>query len=380
MIHPDYPAFADQTEPLFSLRESGKAAVLRKALGIALDRRFAKFQKGIVQEKKSQFINLAKLVSGVSWSAKEPHKIITTLKNTGDGDEEMTRALYFLCCMTDEFDELRDALGHVLRNDVDVGQFAPWPPKTAFRFRDLISGNSKEIRHQVKLVIEALNAQREKMAREEQLGEELKSQFGLILGDSPDQPAKDGERTLTSLIIESSEDKFVGRGFVENDAAKFIETHSSPACGTLSIIDIDDLTKINKVYGRNVGNDVIKIIGMLAGDAVKGLKQKTGRCGDDTFFVALAGQDEDTTKPLMDGLRESVRQYPWKELVWELRVTVSIGIAGFRPLEPSLDMAVRAGEGMRHAKEKGGNVITLGPRYLPHSGFSSPVSTLRVWS
>lgn len=380
MIHPDYPVFANVTDQLFSLRESGKAILLRKALGIALDRRFANFQKGVVQEKKSQFINLAKEVSGAAWSAREPHKIITTLKNTGDGDEEMTRALYFLCCITDEFDELRDTLFQVIGNDVVVDAPATWPPRLAFRFRDLIAANPKEIRHQVKARIVTLAEQRTAMQRADQLNKELKSEFGSILDDRPVQEANADDATLSSSPIDPSEDKIIGRSFVENHAAKFVEAHSSPPCGTLSIIDIDDLTKINKVYTRTVGDQVIQIVGMLTEDAVKDCRQNTGRCGDDTFFVALANEDEDSTIKFMERLLKSVQDFGWKQIAADLRVTVSIGIAGFKPKEPSLDMAVRAGRGMRDAKAMGGNSTSIGPRYLPHSDTLSPVSTLRVWS
>ncbi|MDT9186023.1 diguanylate cyclase domain-containing protein, partial [Limnospira sp. PMC 289.06] len=203
--------------------------------------------------------------------------------------------LYFLCCITDEFDELRDTLLQFLGNDVIVDAPAIWPPKKEFRFRDLIAANPKEIRHRVKARIETLAEQRIAMKRAGQLNRELKAEFGLILDDVPAQAPNAGDTALTGMHIAPSEDKFVGRGFVENDAAKFIEAHSSPPCGTLSIIDIDDLTKINKVYTRTVGDQVIQIIGMLAEDAVKGLHHKTGRCGDDTFFIALANEDEDTT-------------------------------------------------------------------------------------
>ncbi len=378
MIHPDYPAFAHLTQPLFSLREGGQAAVLRKALGIALDGRFKNFQKGVVQEKKSQFINLAKQVSGIVWSVREPHKIITTLKNTGDGDEEMTRALYFLCCITDEFDELRDTLFQALGNDVVVDAPAIWPPRKEFRFRDLIAANSKEIRNRVKLHIEALIEQRNATERLDQLNTELKSEFGSILNGSAGQ--SDIDRGLTgALALEADADKFMGRDFVENDAAAFIEANSSPPCGTLSIIDIDNLTQINKVYSRELGDKVIQIVGMLAEDAGRTLVQKSGRCGDDTFYVALAKQDEASTKEIMDRLLQDVQGYVWRELASQLRVTVSIGTAGYRPAESSIEMAIRAGRGMRDAKAKGGNILAFGPQYLPNSDFR-PVSTLKVWS
>ena len=292
MIHPDYPGFIDTVGSLFSLRESAKARALRKALGLALDRRFAPFQKGIVQEKKSQFINLAKQVSGVNWSVREPHKIITTLKNTGDGDEEMVCALYFLCCIADEFDELRNGLNHALGSVAVADKSGIWRAKSELRFHDLISGNAQEVRYKVKRYVEALHAQREDTQRRDRLNSEMKAEFETLVDGGAIQSPSGSDAGASGFLVDASDDKVVGRGFVENDAARFIETHSSPPCGTLSIIDIDDLTKINKVYGRDVGNVVIEIIGMLAEDAVKGLRQKTGRCGDDTFFAVLAREDD----------------------------------------------------------------------------------------
>lgn len=397
MPNPEFTSFLNLIGSMLSLRSGRKAVALRKTLGASLDRRLSKFPKGVVQEKKSRFVLYAKTIAGVDWLPKEPHKIITTLKNTGDGDESMVCALYFLCCKTDEFGDLRETLFNALgsrRGEDKEGL----PLTIEYRFRSLIGGSWRETRDQLSRQVAARQAEHQEKERKERTEAELKLGFRYLIDHDLDYAINtdDTDAAIDAVLLrartarqdiysspsdfDSDEDKIVGRAFVENDAAKFIQLNSSPACGTLSIIDIDDQTKINKIHGHDQGDNVLLIVGMLVDEAVKDLKYRSGRCGDDTFFVALAAQDETTTLPIMERLRERVKNYAWHEESPGLRVSVSIGIAGFRPLEYSIDMAVRAGFGMRNAKQMGGNVVTRGPRHLPHSGLLSSVSTLSVWS
>jgi diguanylate cyclase (GGDEF)-like protein len=131
---------------------------------------------------------------------------------------------------------------------------------------------------------------------------------------------------------------------------------------SIMMLDVDDLTKINKRCGRAVGDSVIsEVLAILT--TVPDLDE-IGRCGEDTFFGASASMGCDALLIVAFGIVDRIHDHPWSKLENDLRVTCSIGVTQFREDESSIDAVRRAVQGFRNAKETGGNRATLGPRHI----------------
>jgi len=131
---------------------------------------------------------------------------------------------------------------------------------------------------------------------------------------------------------------------------------------SIVMIDIDQLTLINKRYGSEVGDEVIRIVASI-------IKQREaithcGRCGDDTFYAVLMKAEVEKTLKACEKLRRSIQHFPWERIAPNLRVTCSFGYAILDPHEPPSDWILRAIHGMLDAKKSGGNVAVSGPKFL----------------
>ncbi len=165
-------------------------------------------------------------------------------------------------------------------------------------------------------------------------------------------------------------DEKVGDLFLREELQSIIQSHHNPVwLKYLSIlmVDIDDLTVINKQYGEKVGDNVLTIIANIIQDVTN--TRYFGRCGEDTFFSVLLDCDIDEAKVVAERLRTNVQDYSWSTLAVSLRVTCSIGLAQLGRdakgrNENAKDLIVRATIGMDRAKMGGRNRVVVGPSFL----------------
>jgi diguanylate cyclase (GGDEF)-like protein len=141
-----------------------------------------------------------------------------------------------------------------------------------------------------------------------------------------------------------------------------------PKIGVFGIImlDIDELTIINKLYGDNVGNDILAAVGrtlryLLAHDGGMGY---TGRCGDDTYYVIRPYWGITNIQQLGETVVEFIQCLPWNKIAANLRVTCSVGIARWKAPEPVRDAIIRATIAMKEAKKHGGNWSEVAPEHI----------------
>jgi diguanylate cyclase (GGDEF)-like protein len=144
--------------------------------------------------------------------------------------------------------------------------------------------------------------------------------------------------------------------------AEVILGSAGSVCSIL-MIDIDDLTQINKRCGTEVGDDVLQVTNMQL--AENPAVWVNGRCGDDTFFAVVPNLSRDDVRLVARKTCERFRGHAWDEVEAELHVTCSIGFAHFRVDEPAEDAVARAVTGFRRAKKEGGNRALEGPRRIP---------------
>ena len=143
------------------------------------------------------------------------------------------------------------------------------------------------------------------------------------------------EFVLTRAInIQKDRDELTGlknKDALTREINAYLEDESTDK-GLIFILDVDRFKSINDTYGHDVGDSVIRQLGVFLGGRFTG-DEIVGRFGGDEFIVFLPGTDEpdaarSTAQDLVAGVSEHVL-LPEAER----KVSVSIGIAMYHGLE-----------------------------------------------
>lgn len=127
---------------------------------------------------------------------------------------------------------------------------------------------------------------------------------------------------------------------------------------TLLYCDLDHFKKVNDQYGHGLGDRVLRDFGALACDVVRSVDY-VARFGGEEFLLVLVGADEDKAVSVAERLGASTRQLVIDESDPGCRLTVSTGIASFRPGERLEDVIQRADSALYRAKTGGRDQIVV---------------------
>ena len=123
------------------------------------------------------------------------------------------------------------------------------------------------------------------------------------------------------------------------------------------MLDIDHFKTVNDEYGHATGDAVLR---HMAGLMRAGQRKidTLGRVGGEEFAVLLPGATLEAAAVYAERLRQTVADTPLVTDGKGIAITVSIGIASIRPLDPSADAAlIRADKALYQAKEAGRNRV-----------------------
>jgi diguanylate cyclase (GGDEF)-like protein len=129
---------------------------------------------------------------------------------------------------------------------------------------------------------------------------------------------------------------------------------------SLLMIDIDNLQKCNDTYGHFTGDQVIKLVAEQIRESA-GEEDIAARYGGEKMVVLVSEKSTDDALSLAEQIREGVEgmEVPVSEGE-PLKVTVSIGVAGFPEHGASTDELVKkADEALYKAKREGKNRVEL---------------------
>lgn len=120
----------------------------------------------------------------------------------------------------------------------------------------------------------------------------------------------------------------------------------------LLLVDIDNLERFNRWYGRNAGNKILDTMAKI----LTGL-QKEGdilvRFGGDEFLILLRGVTREEAKEKARGILEVIKSYEFEPN--KLKLSVSIGIAHYFSFAFSPDEFLGcAVEALRSAQKEAG--------------------------
>jgi two-component system cell cycle response regulator len=146
--------------------------------------------------------------------------------------------------------------------------------------------------------------------------------------------------------------------------ARHLETllKSNSDCGkrlALLIIDVDYFKAINDNYGHDIGDEVLREFGRRISENIRGIDLAC-RYGGEEFVVVMPETDPVLAWTVAERLRKSVEITPFRisAPAGEIKVTVSIGVAGSDDPSTTADALLRqADQALYAAKRDGRNRV-----------------------
>ncbi|HAZ43011.1 MAG TPA: hypothetical protein DDW76_10305 [Cyanobacteria bacterium UBA11369] len=188
----------------------------------------------------------------------------------------------------------------------------------------------------------------------------------LIQGRGRRQLESKGEKVENNSVNQLL-DRESGEMFLEKILPQITDNNPSQSQKhiIIAMADVDKLTIINKRYGREVGDEVLAAVANIIKEGCSG-ECKTGRCGDDTFYIFLPGLQLSEAIDICNKIRSRIANHRWSSLAPELRVTCTFGVAKQWDNEPIKQTVVRAALGFTEAKKSSKNRVEQAPKYLPY--------------
>lgn len=230
----------------------------------------------------------------------------------------------------------------------------------ASRFGDALRGVSENLssntsQSDLALIVKTVVAATEQMERRSR---ELETQL---------QESKSEVSTLRTNLdavrIEARTDALTGlanrKAFDDGllEAVQNSVEQEAPLCLVMS--DIDHFKAFNDSWGHQTGDQVLKLVAGSIRSCVKG-RDTSARYGGEEFAIILPHTQLDDAIMIANQVRETIHS---RELVKKStgenlgRVTMSFGIAVFRPGEPISELIERADECLYAAKHGGRNQV-----------------------
>ena len=125
---------------------------------------------------------------------------------------------------------------------------------------------------------------------------------------------------------------------------------------TLCYCDLDHFKRINDRFGHQRGDDVLREFAVLAEQAVRSV-DFVARLGGEEFLLVLVDADREEAGRVAARLSARTRRLQLDAGHPEYRLTVSVGLAEFRPGESVEDVIKRADQALYRAKSAGRDLV-----------------------
>lgn len=122
------------------------------------------------------------------------------------------------------------------------------------------------------------------------------------------------------------------------------------------MLDIDHFKEINDNYGHQCGDAVIKEIGERLRNQLRKYDY-AGRYGGEEFFIILPNTDLNQARAIGERFRRDIENSTFNCMGEKIAITVSLGIAQYRPSESREKWIDRADKAMYNAKQRGRNCV-----------------------
>lgn len=122
------------------------------------------------------------------------------------------------------------------------------------------------------------------------------------------------------------------------------------------LLDLDDFSRINNVYGYHVGDEVLKKIAGSLNHSVRG-EDVVGRYGGEEFLIILEHASQEECRLIAERIRKGIASIVWQYK--DLQVTCSVGVTRMYTKNAD-DILKRASVLVEEAKENGKNQVAYG--------------------
>lgn len=122
------------------------------------------------------------------------------------------------------------------------------------------------------------------------------------------------------------------------------------------LFDVDHFKQINDSYGHSLGDDVLVSLARLVESSLRGCDH-LGRWGGEEFVVLATHSDIEAAAGLAERLRHLVASLEVNKLPQP--ITVSVGVAAWRPGDSCKTLVARADMAMYQAKRSGRNRVEV---------------------
>lgn len=175
---------------------------------------------------------------------------------------------------------------------------------------------------------------------------------------------EDERRQMENVLRFNAEHDFLtglpNRNHFFRHASQFFNSKSSDsACkqGCLAMIDIDYFKKINDQYGHLTGDAVLKELGRILPQTLRS-DDLAARIGGEEFIILLKNIPCHEATAIMQRVRKQIEQHELQYDGKQLKFTISIGVASWRPEFTSVDEWLQqADDNLYHAKRCGRNCV-----------------------
>jgi diguanylate cyclase (GGDEF)-like protein len=128
---------------------------------------------------------------------------------------------------------------------------------------------------------------------------------------------------------------------------------------SLLIVDLDHFKAINDCHGHVIGDAVLEQVGIALQAAVR--REAIGaRIGGEEFAIALPEHEPDAALVVSEQLRRAIETMPLQLTGGPCTVTVSVGVAAWRPsMRKTADLLRAADDALYRAKQAGRNRVVV---------------------
>ncbi|MBP5943709.1 MULTISPECIES: GGDEF domain-containing protein [unclassified Pseudomonas] len=128
---------------------------------------------------------------------------------------------------------------------------------------------------------------------------------------------------------------------------------------SLAMLDLDHFKRINDNYGHLAGDKVLKIIATVLRKRLRG-SDFIARFGGEEFVLLMPATPPAVGAKLLETLRAAIEACPFHFKGERVTITISMGLASFKPGEHSDLVLKRADQALYRAKNAGRNRVELG--------------------
>ena len=128
---------------------------------------------------------------------------------------------------------------------------------------------------------------------------------------------------------------------------------------TLAVWDIDHFKNINDQYGHQTGDKALIIVSKTLMKLIREIDM-VARFGGEEFVMLLPETDGAGAKVVADRIRSKLARTSFRYQDKKLSITISCGLAEFRPGEDPETVFARADQALYQAKDQGRNQCVLG--------------------